>query len=342
MKILNYLLSACIMSTALCCFTGCSEDDPDGQSQSSTNATDDQDQSGTPSPDQPIVSNPVTGLCDRYNTKWKFYYSNGRMSGGTDNDGDIFKFTSNPFTITETWEDESGYDKEVYSNIQLNKNGYITNANFVYEGSETYAGNTETWKYTGSISISYQNDEYISKIIMNAQVEENGESAGTENGEFTFTWNEGNLISVNSKYLDTNDEEESYNEGSSLITFNYNSGQLNNSGIYLSDFTGDITEHYFWYAGLLGKPSKQIPVHVSTIEEYNNGYQYTENYTITANYNGDATVSGLILRNEQYGYESNISFFYGGAYPDFDNGDLYKLNRTTKKSFIKRRLARNK
>lgn len=143
MKILNYLLSACIMSSALVGFTGCSEDDPNDQNQSSTNGSNDPDDPntpGTPSENQPVVSNPVTGLCERNNIKWKFYYSNGKMTGGTDDDGYTFKFTSTPFTITENYKDEDGYDKIVYSNIQLNKNGYVTQANYFNEGSETYGG----------------------------------------------------------------------------------------------------------------------------------------------------------------------------------------------------------
>ena len=344
MKILNYLLSACIMSSALVGFTGCSEDDPNDQNQSSTNGSNDPDDPntpGTPSENQPVVSNPVTGLCTRYNTKWKFYYSNGKMTGGTDNNGTSFKFTSTPFTITSKWEGEYGYDKEVISNIRLNQNGYITSANYLYEGSETYAGETETWKYTGTITVSYINNEYINKIIMNAKVVEDGEECGTEHNEFTFTWNEGNLITVNTKYH-SEDIEEGIDDGNSLTTFNYSSGQLN-SGIYLSDFYEDITGPYFWYAGLLGKPSKQIPTHVSYIDEVNDETPYTYNYNIRANYNGDATVSSITLLTEDgYEYDNNIQFFYGGAYPNFDDHATYQLNQAFKKSFARKHSARRK
>ena len=344
MKILSYLLSACLISFSFVGFTGCSDDDPKDPNQSSTNGSNDPDDPntpGTPSENQPVVSNPVTGLCDKYDTKWKFYYSNGKMTGGTDNDGYTFKFTSTPFTITENHKDDGGYDKTIYSNIRLNKNGYITQANYLNEGSETYEGETETWKYTGTITLSYNNDEYISKVIMNVKIEEDGEYCGTGKNEITFTWNEGNLITVDSKYH-SEDIEEGIDDGRSLTTFNYSSGQLN-SGIYLSDFMDDITEHYFWYAGLLGKPSRLVPVHVSIEENYDNGnYQNTVSYTITTNYNGDATVSGLTLHHEQYNYDNNIQFFYGGAYPNFDDEAQYQLNQAFKKSFARKHSARRK
>lgn len=343
MKILSYLLSACLISFSFVGFTGCSDDDPKDPNQSSTNGSNDPNDPntpGTPSENQPVVSNPVTGLRTQNNTKWKFYYSNGKMTGGTDDDGYTFKFTSTPFTITENYKEEDGYDKIIYSNIQLNKYGYVTQANYLNEGSETYGGETETWKYTGTISISYNNDEYISKVIMNAKYEEDGEYCGTERNEISFTWNEGNLITVDSKYH-SEDIEEGIDDGRDVTTFNYSSGQPN-SGIYLSDFA-DFAEPYFWYAGLLGKPSRLVPVHVSIEDIEDNGnYQYSESYTITANYNGDATVSGLTLHHEQYNYDSNIQFFYGGAYPNFDDKAQYQLNQAVKKSFARKHSARRK
>lgn len=339
MKILSYLLSACLISFSFVGFTGCSDDDP--KDPNDPNNPEAPVNPNTPDANQPVVTNPVTGLTTRYGSKWKFNYSNGKMVSGTNSDGSSFSFGANPFTITSKWEGEYGYDKEVISNIRLNQNGYITSANYLYEGSETYAGETETWKYTGTITVSYINNEYINKIIMNAKVVEDGEECGTEHDEFTFTWNEGNLITVNTKYH-SEDIEEGIDDGNSLTTFNYSSGQLN-SGIYLSDFYEDITGPYFWYAGLLGKPSKQIPTHVSYIDEVNDETPYTYNYNIRANYNGDATVSSITLLTEDgYEYDNNIQFFYGGAYPNFDDEEQYQLNQAVKKSFARKHSARRK
>lgn len=346
MKILNYLLSACIMSSALAGLTGCSEDDPNpnGQDQTTNGGSNDPNAPntpGTPDANQPVVSNPVTGLCDNDDHRWKFDYSNGKMIGATDEDGFTYKFTTNPFTISAYGEDKSGYEKTVYSNIQLNRKGYITQANYQNEGRETYfdgeTDKTYTWKYTATISISYQNDEYISKIIMNGKEEHDGGYRGTDKEEFTFTWNEGNLTSIDEKwyYEDTLDGA---GEGTHSTTFNYNGGQKN-SGIYLSDFTDDIIEHLFWYAGLLGKPTRLMPVHAS-IEAINGDDPYSRSYTITSHYNGDGTVSGFTLFHEQDEYEIPVQFFYNGAYPDLNEKATYQLNKAIKNPFERKHTTR--
>lgn len=346
MKILNYLLSACIMSSALVGFTGCGDDDPKDNQQSTNTPGDpnNPEESGspnTPDPNQPVVANPITGLATRYNNKWKFNYTNGKMVGGTNNEGTTFSFGTNPFTITSSWADENGFDKEIYSNIKLNKNGYIISANYFDEGKETYPEETETWKYVGTISISYINDEYINKVIMDGKLIENGEDAGTVHNEITFTWNDGNIVSIYCKYHEENDEGD-FDEGNSLTTFNYTAGQLN-SGIYLTDFFEDFTDPYFWYSDLLGKPGKQVPTHVNYVDEVNQEDPYRYSYDITANYNGDATVSSLTLHDDNHDYDNNyIQFFYNGAYPNFDDEAQYQLNKAVKKSLIKRHSARRK
>ena len=98
----------------------------------------------------------------------------------------------------------------------------------------------------------------------------------TEHDKWTFVWENGNMVSYRNTYsIDYTDEEDfSYSDNG---WFDYGDSPVSNNGVYHPDmFPYDY--HFMLYAGLFGKPTKDMPVSVvfsSTDDEEEEAYGYT-------------------------------------------------------------------
>lgn len=207
---------------------------------------------------------PVTSI----NGSWEvFNYTDGKLTSGTlSNPNGTFTISHNPLTIkVEMQYGDSGDESsvETYTNIKVNDKGFATSA--TYQSTDVYDGETE--KTNGQATMAYDADGHITE----KQVNSTGPGY-TENYKITYTWNNGNLLSVQveDRYSD--------NEESGVLTtiykYTYGEGQPN-PGIYF-DGMWYMTYDFMWYAGLFGKTTKDIPTSVkyTEIEDGQVYYEY--------------------------------------------------------------------
>ena len=240
----HLLWTCCLLAVG---FASCSDDD-----EKKTDPTPPGDQATTtPDVSQDLgIQFPVTSI----NGSWEvFNYTDGKLTSGTlSNPNGTFTISHNPLTIkVEMQYGDSGDESsvETYTNIKVNDKGFATSA--TYQSTDVYDGETE--KTNGQATMAYDADGHITE----KQVNSTGPGY-TENYKITYTWNNGNLLSVQveDRYSD--------NEESGVLTtiykYTYGEGQPN-PGIYF-DGMWYMTYDFMWYAGLFGKTTKDIPTSV--------------------------------------------------------------------------------
>lgn len=254
----HLLWTCCLLAVG---FASCSDDD-----EKKTDPTPPGDQATTtPDVSQDLgIQFPVTSI----NGSWEvFNYTDGKLTSGTlSNPNGTFTISHNPLTIkVEMQYGDSGDESsvETYTNIKVNDKGFATSA--TYQSTDVYDGETE--KTNGQATMAYDADGHITE----KQVNSTGPGY-TENYKITYTWNNGNLLSVQveDRYSD--------NEESGVLTtiykYTYGEGQPN-PGIYF-DGMWYMTYDFMWYAGLFGKTTKDIPTSVkyTEIEDGQVYYEY--------------------------------------------------------------------
>ena len=263
----HLLWTCCLLAVG---FASCSDDD-----EKKTDPTPPGDQATTtPDVSQDLgIQFPVTSI----NGSWEvFNYTDGKLTSGTlSNPNGTFTISHNPLTIkVEMQYGDSGDESsvETYTNIKVNDKGFATSA--TYQSTDVYDGETE--KTNGQATMAYDADGHITE----KQVNSTGPGY-TENYKITYTWNNGNLLSVQveDRYSD--------NEESGVLTtiykYTYGEGQPN-PGIYF-DGMWYMTYDFMWYAGLFGKTTKDIPTSVKYTEIEDGQVYYEYEKTLVPHYN---------------------------------------------------------
>ncbi len=220
-------------------------------------------------------------LCDSPDmTTVIFSYENGRMTGMND-DGDLYSFNENPLGAGE--KDDRG--EMEYKNIKLNDKGFIASCDM--KSKYTFEGMTND--ETGQIKVEYDTEGHCVRIRCQ---DADDEDSFTET--VNYTWKNGNLMKVSSY---TGEELIDYYE------YEYDEGRYPNPGVW--DFYADLTglsiddlgifPAGFYYAGWLGKPSKNIPVALKHTCYYNEEQKEESHACVLegVDYNDDGSVSSI-------------------------------------------------
>ncbi len=257
MKLLRFFQVA-LIATVMLGFSACGDDEPDPNVEKTENGNGQSDgENGTDVPllEQVGILFPVTSISGWLQDDYMvFDYADGRVTGGM-YDEVPFTIYTNPLRIVGEGRGEGWYERDVFSNIKVNSHGFVTYADAVYEGEEYYYENgplRDKWYMTGSYTMSYDNDGHLIKL--SAYMEEDGD---WERCDVNFTWRDGDLVKAVKSFTWNNEEEEEFDcEDRTTQTFEF--GQVRtNPGIFMPEIIVDI--EYWYYVGLLGKPSKHIP-----------------------------------------------------------------------------------
>ncbi|MDE5705160.1 DUF4595 domain-containing protein [Muribaculum sp.] len=156
------------------------------------------------------------------------------------------------FNVKATIKDD--YDTETFY-MQTNKQGFATYVLQVY--SDPTAGEnedgTDTWRF------EYSSDGQLTRL----QRSESGD-------DFTITYVNGDIVKV--VHVDNDNDRNEY-------TINYTGGKPNKGCVMMFDgfFGIDMDEmDIFYYAGLLGNATKNLPV--GYVEKNKDGDTYTETF----------------------------------------------------------------
>lgn len=216
-----------------------------------------------------------------------YTYSGGRMTGRKSNNASSFAVTSNPLVVKEWFADEED-DFTTYSDVRLNKKGFIVSAKCVYLGG------------SGSANWIYDDNGYL--------VAESGTAAGTEDGESyswnwssTYTWSDGNLMRLETTYVEDGEAE------TDVTTYTYGRADWNNPGVafsmeqgYCGNFFGDFgDDSYMFSAGLMGYLPKNIPTQIVT--KFDDGY-LDEKTINEVEYNPDGSIQYIVMNGYYYRY----------------------------------------
>lgn len=322
MKKIFWFAACCLLTTG---FTACNDDDDEnGNGNGNGNGT---ETPGTTPPDVTTdlgIQFPVTSIGGDEDAF--FQYTDGRLtSGHTDVDLN-FTISQNPLTINASWaygNDESF--TETYNNIQVNGSGFITSAN--YTATDIYRD--ETYHYTATATAQYDADGHITEKKVNMRDEES-----TDNWTITYTWTDGNLtrIVINEQYT-----ESGYGTENSTETYEYtydpDPAKNPNTGIYLYEMWYN-TYDFMWYAGLLGKTTRNMPTGMTCVYTEDGSETYRQTYTFTTSYNSDNAVASLEYRTPGATYPYRIyTYGYDGTNPQTSYASWQKKGMKAKKGF---------
>lgn len=229
---------------------------------SCSNDSDDQEDIGgivaqtTPLLESIGVTHPVKSINQNSWNKIIFNYLEGRMVSGNDMEDEIgnFTITSNPLKISASCEDQYDSSRTSYSMLRINEQGYLTYGKEQTINIATEDGETITETFENTLKAEYDSNGYITHLTVEwIDHETSGDQRAIE--ERYYTWKNGNLIKIEEKEIE-NGEAETY-----ITTYSYDNDatQNLNSGIFFGiNYNNAIT-----YSGLLGRPSKNIPVSTS-------------------------------------------------------------------------------
>ena len=303
MKFLKIFQAALLATAVTFSFTACDDDDdPEPGTENNDGGS-----TGTTTPpvaDAGILF-PVTSISDGST----FTYVDGRMVGGVTSYDVPFTITSNPLSIKEEAYYENGeFERTIYSNIRVNSAGYVTYANVKYEDAEyNEEYGLEAWSASGSVTITYDGEGHLTNAKSSL-----ADNEGNENDEISITWKDGDMMNVVERYAWSDDEEGNGGETHSA-SFTYGQNRPN-SGVFMKEV--EFCENYLWYAGLLGKPSKNIPTSIVEQNKYDeNSEGYTTTYAIDVEYNDNGSVSSLVYNYVYDGgsFESHRYIYGYGA-----------------------------
>lgn len=254
---------------------------------------------------------PVTTVYNNSRVADAFSYKNGCMNSAFDYNQETIKFYSNPLTVKKVIHTSYSTETEEYKNIRVNSAGFITSCNNDY----SYIDEEETFTEHWDITIAYDNEGHM--VLEKYKYTDS--DGGSGNGTVAYTWEEGNLIKLSSTEIWNYDGEEEtwrYEE-----EYTYDETLYPNPGVYhFYDYQtigigrGSFTQELL-YAGLLGKPTKNIPISYKESQyDDRDFYDYT---TEGVNYNDDGSISDI-----RSGYVRTYSGFPGnyvsGNYVAFD------------------------
>ncbi len=289
--------AACLL--AACLAAACGDDDDDGGGAAG----------GMPPVADAGIKFPVTAIYwGNYPEppEASFSYENGRMTSFIDDD-ERYIISENPLTVKQ-FEGDDIYEE--YKNIRVNGMGFITSYDF--DGRDGY----DVW--SGNFTAEYDGDGHEVRETYREQVSEEDEVFGyTITTE--FTWKDGNIIKVSQKEKD--EESGGYDLMEWEITYD-EEGRYPNPGVwsFFSDYSYSWEEGLigFYYGGLMGKPTKDIPVKCVFTETLEAHDSHPDTYTIAdveVDYNDDGSVDRISYHvgSGNYNYNSVVRFAYGNA-----------------------------
>jgi len=220
------------------------------------------------------------------NFNWVFNYLPNKVISGT---GQIFY----------TW--NNAIQSETIRNINYTNNGGSISGSF---GSGTFTGTLNTLGYLATLvftegagpnNVSSSSFTYTSDGYLKSRVETFSGATQTT----TYTYNGGNLVSVVE------------GTGANSITTTYQYGSiLNKAGIIPPTLMAAGYEyHFFHYAALLGKPSKNL---VSSLNTQSGPEVQAKNYTYTLNdgYVNTCSVNSIVTGTLNYTTSELVTYAY--------------------------------
>ncbi len=340
---------------AACLAAACGDDDDDGGA-SGGGAS-----GGKVADVMPPVANagiqfPVTAIYEDDNSSpyVRFSYENGRMTSCNyydDYNGDYdygWTYSENPLTMTYTEEgdDPTDYYYDEIRNIRVNGMGFMTSCD--YREVEMYGGDGygEIGKYTAE----YDGEGHV--VLEKYQWNDDDGNSYSESIE--YVWENGNLIQASAR-----DDMDEYLD---VWTFTYDEGRYPNPGVWtfgnnwsLEPWAWiEIVDDDFYYGGLLGKPTKNIPVRCLYSEtqrpDSNNPSHETHTSSIDdVKYNPDGSVNSIsssvgIVRFAYGGNASGISYKPAAGYSPVRKSvtDGSRRGRRSLHKRMKERIAQGK
>ena len=290
-------LSLALCLTAGFSFSACSDDDDEGGNGGVG--------SGVAAQQMPKVADagiqfPVTQYSEYSSYMETYTYSDGRMTVGSNSEGDNYSVIFNPLVLKLQESDYLG----TFRNIKVNGNGFMTYAEI--SGSSSFDGN---WYERGSITWRYDAEGHL--------VSESGNLTYSDDGPYswtcTYTWENGNLM--NAEYRNEEDGEV-YRY---VCTFTYGDGQWNNPGVYPAHwiYVSEMGMPVLFYSGLMGRTTKNIPTSVTERHFDGDEESYSITYnTVAVNYNQDRSIQSIEVQNASYGSSYTETYRFGYAdYP---------------------------
>ena len=261
MKIFKCLFSTMFVASLCLGFTACSDDDDDNKTPNE------------PSVDDVLPAGAPKSIGDAVLT----VNEKGQLTKVVDGD-QVITIEYGSFSRATTYDallklreaEDSDNDYDAY--LKLNGMGYVTDVLQVYKHPEEQDGKqSDTWKFT------YNDAGQLSRL----QRSESGD-------DFKITYTNGDITKV-----EQTDEDGDHK----LITIVYTNAEYpevkaNTSGVMEFDesFRVDMDEMGFlYYAGMLGQPTKNLPMGNTEKATWNNG----EEYTFSDNYNWEFGANGF-------------------------------------------------
>lgn len=307
MKKYFFLAACCMLAVG---FTACDNGDDDNGDEGNGSGTSVNGGSGTSANSTPNVSESlgiehlVTSIRGGENST--FHYSNGKMTDGVTDGNTNFVITENPLKINMSYISEYESENSNFTDIKTNSNGFITYLKGQIE--EVYYD--DTYNSTGEANLEYDGDGHL--IKMTTYATEDGYSYTTPT---TFTWVNGNLTEMVNKY-----EESEYGmtfSETTTYTFEYNDNTADNPnpGIFFEGMDYELYD-FMWYAGLLGKHTKNIPTKITrkSVEKENGEitYEYSWSEIVDVTYNPNGSVASITYTETNNGYQSTVYYDYNG------------------------------
>lgn len=274
----KFNLWASMIALFLCVgFTSCGDDDNNAENAGTGNIF-------------PEGVKKVATISDAYGGVTKFTYADNKLVSVDDGDSKYtFAYSGNTVTMTSIYEYGNSKDTEVYT-MNIGSNGFISHGTGVY--TEVY--NNETYTSNTTMSFSYDKDGHLTTVQINEK-DSDGDEYTTK---IQLTWEDGNITKTVENW--TEKEDGDTDSGTNTRTFTYG-GEVNKIGFSFFDEVVDLDElEYAYYAGLLGKSTKNMLKSVKSVDE------------------GD------------YSYTSNYSYEFDGDYPTVFNSDGSKYKYTYK------------
>ena len=173
------------------------------------------------------IVNPVIAM-----TNLSFIYNDGRLTEVFSGPHYYWLFGSHPLSIKYSYQSKDGPFYVEYQNIERNEEGFITYVERITHGQygDVFASATLTY-----------NEGHL--------VKEEGRSGDTE-WVIEYEWSDGNMVKV--RYRDE------------VYRFDYGENEYLNPGIFIQfslvNAQTIFDQELYYYSGLLGRPSKNIPI----------------------------------------------------------------------------------
>ena len=296
MKKIFWFAACCLLATG---FTACGDDDDENNGGPGGTGNTLPDVTTDLGIQYPVTS--INGDEDAY-----FQYSNGKLtSGHTDTDIN-FNISQNPLAINCSYQEAYGSYAMTVNNIRVNNSGFITSANI----NATEDDNGEIYRVTGTANIQYDGEGHITEKKVEIKDVES-----TDKYTITYSWNNGNLmrIRIDEQYTEPGYGTENYTE---IYEYTYDEDWTKNlnTGIYLYEMWYS-TFDFMWYAGLLGKTTRNMPTGMTNIYMEDGVENYRTTYDFTTSYNSDGSVASLTYRSPGSSYYSRRYIYgYGNEY----------------------------